>query len=322
MPYVRLKYLIGRFVSGDITFSEKLELQEYFNNAHQNEVKTLLNELNRDNIPFLELSQVKADKIFSRIIDNKVARPAKLISGKWLYAAASVLFFIALTSAVFYFSNSSNSKHYTQHIQAKTKSSKYAMLPDSSKVVLSKNSSVTYSLSAETRKVQLSGEAFFDIKHNAKQPFVVYAGMAKITVLGTSFNVKTEANGHITVTVKSGKVKVEHANKVVAMLETNQQVTIDSARQMSDANVVNAVEDWEWSKSDLQFDDATLEEVALAIEMQYNMPIEFADPEIKNSRLTASFKKDKSLKEVLEVVTRVNSMQYSIKENKVVISAK
>ncbi|MFT4024276.1 MAG: FecR domain-containing protein [Flavihumibacter sp.] len=83
-------------------------------------------------------------------------------------------------------------------------------LPDGSDITLNKSSQISYpgSFTGNKRRVQLRGEAFFNIVRDSSRPFVVEAGRLRITVLGTSFNVK-QTPGATEVIVASGKVKVE-----------------------------------------------------------------------------------------------------------------
>jgi len=86
---------------------------------------------------------------------------------------------------------------------------KFVYLPDSSLVFLNKNSKISYaeSYNSEDRIVYLEGESFFDVKRDPDRPFVVYAGMTKTRVLGTSFNIEAyEHQEGVEITVASGKV--------------------------------------------------------------------------------------------------------------------
>lgn len=82
-------------------------------------------------------------------------------------------------------------------------------LPDGSTVFLNRNSRLTYNagFGESSRQVSLAGEAFFDITPNREKPFVIDAGKASVTVVGTSFSVLTEnENLEVEVFVKTGKV--------------------------------------------------------------------------------------------------------------------
>jgi ferric-dicitrate binding protein FerR (iron transport regulator) len=97
-------------------------------------------------------------------------------------AAASVVLLIA----GLYFYTSDNSAWKTI---AATKNNLQVILPDNSKVLLRKGATLEYpaSFDKDTRSVDLSGEAFFEVQRNEQQPFVVSTANSKVKVLGTSF---------------------------------------------------------------------------------------------------------------------------------------
>lgn len=86
-------------------------------------------------------------------------------------------------------------------------SAKLFFLPDSSKVCLNKHSRLSYpAVFAANRHSTLSGEAFFEVRHDSLHPFVVHTSGTTVRVLGTSFNVREAHDGEVFVGVVSGKV--------------------------------------------------------------------------------------------------------------------
>lgn len=81
-------------------------------------------------------------------------------------------------------------------------------LPDGSIVLLNKNSEISYPSKFEERNVQLTGEAFFEVTPNPTKPFKVISGENEITVLGTSFNVKSTSES-MEVEVSTGEVEMK-----------------------------------------------------------------------------------------------------------------
>ena len=75
---------------------------------------------------------------------------------------------------------------------ADKKEKQYVKLPDGSTVFLNAGSTIQVpeGFGTVTRDVILTGEAYFDIHHDAKKPFIVHTGNVSTTVLGTAFNVK------------------------------------------------------------------------------------------------------------------------------------
>ncbi|MGK7388870.1 MAG: FecR family protein [Candidatus Cyclobacteriaceae bacterium M2_1C_046] len=96
-------------------------------------------------------------------------------------------------------------------------------LPDSTYVFLNKNSSLTYNENFNDRQVKLEGEAFFDVT-KGEDPFIVKTSLSEITVLGTTFSVRSTDND-LKVQVKKGTVEVK-AKDQVEKLQPGQQVSI------------------------------------------------------------------------------------------------
>jgi len=91
---------------------------------------------------------------------------------------------------------------------------KTVKLPDGSLITLEPNSKLTYpnQFTGGKREVNLTGEAYFEVRPNPKQPFVVHTAYVIATVLGTSFNVEAYPKGIARVVVTTGRVKVQTVN--------------------------------------------------------------------------------------------------------------
>lgn len=91
------------------------------------------------------------------------------------------------------------------------------ILPDHSKVWLNALSSITYPIHfiGNEREVKISGEAYFEVAHNAKMPFKVHAGSQVVEVLGTHFNVMAYAEDKvIKTTLLEGSVKISEGKEI------------------------------------------------------------------------------------------------------------
>jgi transmembrane sensor len=91
---------------------------------------------------------------------------------------------------------------------------KTVKLPDGSLITLEPNSKLAYPqrFTGDTREVNLTGEAYFEVKPNPEKPFIVRTSYVIATVLGTSFNVEAYPNGIAKVVVTTGRVKVQTVN--------------------------------------------------------------------------------------------------------------
>ena len=95
-------------------------------------------------------------------------------------------------------------------------SARVYILPDKSRVWLNKNSVVSYlpDFGDSVRKVQLHGEAFFEIQPDPERPFIISANGSETRVIGTAFNLRAYEKDDPVVTVVSGKVAFSNENSV------------------------------------------------------------------------------------------------------------
>ena len=130
---------------------------------------------------------------------------------RWL-AAASVL--LLITGTVLYFGlgrKTTAAPVAPTVIAAKRGVRSFMELPDGSKLWLNAGSKVVFSnnFSAGKRELTLSGEAFFDVKHDELHPFIIHTGRLEVRVLGTSLNVRAyPGDSTIETTLIKGKVEV------------------------------------------------------------------------------------------------------------------
>lgn len=197
-------------------------------------------------------------------------------------------------------------------------------LPDGSKVVLQANSQLDYpaSFDGKTREVTLTGEAFFDVAHNAARPFIIHSGKIKTTVLGTAFNIKAwPSDKEVIVTVTRGKVKVEDDSRVLGIITPDQQISFNTQSEETKQSAVNATQETSWKEEAYTMNDMTLEEALTEIQVRYGTIIELASGEnAGNCRFTTSFKQDESLDYVLNVICKIYRASWNRKENRIIIS--
>lgn len=198
-------------------------------------------------------------------------------------------------------------------------------MPDGSNIYLNGDSKIRYALNFNTGKrvVYLSGEAFFDVQHRSKQPFIVNTGKINTTVLGTSFNINAYPSlTNVTITVQTGKVGVLYKNKgqtaPVQFLLPNEQLYIDKNNGQATKKYVNAVDFDSWREYKIFFHDKSLSEIAEVIAREYDLDIEIKSEALKRVKLTAKFDKC-SVKQIMEVIAKLSDSKYTIYENKVII---
>ena len=190
-------------------------------------------------------------------------------------------------------------------------------LPDNSVVTVNKGSSISYlsKFKGETRQVSLKGEAFFNVTPNKKKPFIISVNDVQITVVGTSFNVKT-VNGNTDVVVETGIVKVTRAGKTVE-LKANEEVVVnvkDSA--LTKEKVSDQLYKYYRTKEFI-CDDTPLWKLVEVINEAYNSHVVIGDPALKDMGITTTFNNE-SLEQVLNVISLTLNIKI-IKEGDTII---
>jgi transmembrane sensor len=207
-----------------------------------------------------------------------------------------------------------------------TEKKKVMHLPDGSTVLLNKHSTLEYTAAGAgtgAREVTLSGEAYFDIVRRPNQPFLVHTGKLVTRVLGTAFNVKAyPGEDSIEVTVDHGKVQVLKGRTSMAMLTDNQQILYHKGTEGYTAQKVNVQPVIAWKPAEISFDDITMEEAARQIGQRFNVVVSFANPVVKNCRVTATFYQEDELDEIMTVICGVSQSGFVINGNKIVIDGK
>ncbi|MGN6439320.1 MAG: FecR family protein [Agriterribacter sp.] len=188
----------------------------------------------------------------------------------------------------------------------------YLLLPDSTEVWLNAASTLEFPerFNRNKREVVLKGEAFFDVKHADKVPFIIYTGDVSTEVLGTAFNIKAYPDMEkITVSVKRGKVKVNYEQKQVALLTVGQQVSINQKGRSVSEKPVKENEAAAWQEGKLIYDDYMIGDIILDLERVYNKKVEVEVGGVETLRISTSFKRDQGIEKALEVLCRLTDTE-------------
>ena len=200
-------------------------------------------------------------------------------------------------------------------------------LPDGSKVWLNACSSLEYRKSFFSRKrtAELSGEAYFDVAHNASFPFVVMNEGSEIKVLGTTFNVRCNNDENfLTASLFDGSIRFSDTNNAMAAnLNPGEKITFDrNTHQFKIDRITSAEDVTSWMEGKLIFGNASLEEIARSLEKHYNVHILFKDEAAKEIRFNAEFEMADNIYQILSILELTDKFTYEINRRDVVISSK
>ena len=192
-------------------------------------------------------------------------------------------------------------------------------LGDGTKVWLNSGTRLRYPVkfTGDVRFVELSGEAYFDVKRDEALPFVVKTSRSEVMVLGTEFCVKDYVNQVNQTTLVSGSVSVKDFRGQSYVIVPGQQVCIDqdSSRMLE----VETLYFTSWKDGYFMFDQATLERIMDELARWYNFDYFFANAEARNMMLTARIKKYDNIDTVLDILSRTGDIRFSRKGNTITI---
>ena len=175
-------------------------------------------------------------------------------------------------------------------------------LPDGTQVWLNSESSITYPtlFAGNERKVEITGEAYFEVTKNPKMPFrVKMNGQAEVEVLGTHFNINAYTNeAAIKTTLLEGSVKITNgADK--AMLEPGQQAQLNTANKIRIVKSVDIEKIMAWKNGLFNFEGADLDEVMRQLSRWYDIDVAY-EKGIPDIEFVGEVSKNVSLSGVLE----------------------
>lgn len=271
-----------------------------------------------------------------------------------LTSLTTILLFVA--GAIFYtmppkkISGSLKPVAATSVISTRNGSRTDIVLPDGTKVWLNAGSKITYdkTFGESLRNVTLTGEAYFDVVHNAEKPFVIHTTAMDIKVLGTEFNVKsypdentTEASlirGSIEVTLKdkrAEKIVMKPNEKLVVSNEPGDEIkpVIPAKKSLKHSDPIislghlnyfsldSTILETSWVNNRLIFEDESFEQVATRMSRWYGVSFEFGNADIQNFRFTGNFKNE-SVQEALKAMQITADFSFRIFPDKHILITK
>lgn len=194
-------------------------------------------------------------------------------------------------------------------------------LPDGTQVTLNHYSTLTYpeKFKAEVRKVELSGEAYFEVSKDKKHPFIVETAPVNVEVLGTHFNVEAYPNDpDVITTLLEGSVAVSNKqNTYRVILKPNESAIYNKVKGSLVCEAIdNAADDIAWREGKLIFNDLPLQEIARQLSNTFGVNITVSSKTLQDYRLTARFTNGEGLTEILDLLQTAGHFKYTYSQNK------
>ena len=333
------KELIARYRDGIATREEEELLRHYFAQSNHQEVETFLNE---------EWESVSEDGAEDKLVKRRVWERLKHVAYnddgvvlgseqkktqfalKWYWpvagmAAAVVLMLIVAN--VFWKDNPTpkgNGVVFIERVNDTTEPMKI-VLSDGSFLWLAYRSKIRYEspFPENQRKVDLDGEAYFEIVRDTLHPFTVHTRSLVVKVLGTSFTVNSFSKSKDSqVSVRSGKVAVSVPGQDSGIiLLPNEKVAVSSKSELikqlvESPVIVNSEEEG----NPFEFSSTPIEEIFRELESAYQVSIKFDQKSLRNCTLTAKLR-DQSLFTKLDIICTSIGGSYEVVGTQIVVKA-
>ncbi|WP_315815554.1 FecR family protein [Paraflavitalea speifideaquila] len=198
------------------------------------------------------------------------------------------------------------------------------LLADGSKVWLNAASSIRFPsfFSGNERSVELSGEGYFEIVHNASMPFRVIVNDMKVEVLGTQFNINSyQDERSIKTTLLQGSVKVDRLGRG-EILKPKEQLMFDvSTNIMEKKKNVDVDEVVAWKEGRFKFKQMPIESIMRQLARWYNVKVEYKG-KIATELYSGDISRQEDVTQLLDVLEATNTVSFKLEGKKIIIYSK
>lgn len=192
-------------------------------------------------------------------------------------------------------------------------------LADGTNVWLNASSSIKYptQFDGNDRKVQITGEVYFEVAHNAAKPFKVFTNRQEVDVLGTHFNINAYPDEEaIKTTLLQGSVMVIAAGGSKTIKPAEQAVLQGDKLTVHDANVEEAVA---WKNGYFRFNDEKISSIMRKLSRWYDVEIRY-EGSLSDNGLNGTISRYRDISQVLKMLEQTKEVHFKIEGRKITVS--
>lgn len=264
------------------------------------------------------------------------------------YAAAIAAILIMVIGVRWWGSSQQKPNPQKNVVSTKYGSKSKIELPDGTQVWLNAGSKIKYdeNYGRENRELTLTGEAYFDVAHDATKPFILHTGKMDIKVLGTVFNVKAYPADEVSeAALIKGSIEVTFPDRPQErlILKPNDKISIankkeeparDTARRLRAplkerpaimlssiqfAPADSAIIETSWVNNKLIFRSKTFEELTNDIERWFNVTVKVEDSTILSKTFTGTFSSE-SITDALDAMSMSYPFRYKLDKKRNIVT--
>lgn len=187
-------------------------------------------------------------------------------------------------------------------------------LPDGTQVWLNSETKLSYPVAfgKKSRDIELSGEAYLNVKTDESKPFNIRTNKSIVRVTGTSLNIRAYENESEITTLIEGKVALlDQENQLLLDLKPGQSAVFDQDNEL-DVYPVDTEQFTMWREGKLHVDQVSLVDLCSMLERWYNVEIKIEDDALKSRRISGTVLKYKPVDQILDILTIRENIDFEI----------
>lgn len=299
------KPIVMRYLNGEATHEEEAMIDAFIKQGE--EQAALFNQWMEEwEANIFSTPAPAVDQAWQRLQETIDSHTGRTVHMQWWHkaVAAAAIIVIIGCAAIWSFSRSTATQTYLCSAPAGSKTQ--VTLPDGSKVWLNGGSSLAYTnqFNNDNRRVELHGEAYFEVQKHQGKPFTVHTQGYDVTVKGTKFNVSAYDNDPIsTTTLMEGKIELSDGKRNLS-LAPGDAVQLNKATGQLQRHATDGFADG-WRSGRLMYPDITLEQFGRVLSRQYNVNVHLANSQCANMRISVMLQNNETIDEVVSALTRI-----------------
>lgn len=201
------------------------------------------------------------------------------------------------------------------------------VLEDSTVVWLNSESTLKYPklFGSNERRVEVEGEAYFQVKKDAKRPFYVVSSGQQIRVYGTTFNVRNyPEDKSVMTTLETGSIALSLCGDDDGgelRLTPGHQAVFDKTDNSVNLRTVKPEVITGWRHGKFVFEEQPLSAIMRDLARWYNFEYEFADEAVSQLVFKGSIPRYSNLKTAIDILEVSGGITFTVVDNKIVIAS-
>ena len=255
------------------------------------------------------------------LADGKTIVLSEALNGQ-LASEAGVKISKTKDGQIIYTANENNEEQTLRYNILTTKRSEQfqVILPDGSHVWLDAASSLKYPVTfkGNQRVVELTGQGYFEVAHNAAMPFIVKTAKTDVQVLGTHFNVSAyEDDSNAKTTLLEGSVRIR-SNSATILLKPGEQAVLDDKGRLTVNNEVDVNREVAWKNGLFDFKKTGIEEIMEKASRWYDINVVY-EGKVSDIRLTGRISRNVDISGLLGIL-KFEGVKFRIEGKNIIVT--